>query len=135
MLDRECIQSRGFRNVLENGKTVGFQLKIRSLYYRGLWLSQLRPATVIVDGEEFSGDKITWVIKSKKYKQSKLKAVSDIHWCIDETATLILDKNNGLETGYHDIEFKYSFSSSYMPPNMDGILSGGPQSRKLLLVK
>ena len=135
MLDRECIQSRGFRNVLENEKVIGFQLKIRSLYYRGLWLSQLRPATVILDGEEFTGDKITWLIKGKKYKQSELKNISDIHWCIDEAATLIIEKKDGLETGYHNIEFRYSFSSSYMPPNMDGILSGGPQHRRLLLVK
>jgi hypothetical protein len=54
MLDRECIQSRGFRNVENQGKITGFQFNIRSLYYRGLWLSQLRPATITVDEETFS---------------------------------------------------------------------------------
>ena len=51
MLEKECIQSRGFRNVTENGEVVGFQVAFRSLYYRGVWLSQLRPATLRVDGE------------------------------------------------------------------------------------
>jgi len=58
MLEKECIQARGFRNVTEQGSTIGFQVAFRSLYYRGVWLSQLRPATVIVDGEKFSGDQV-----------------------------------------------------------------------------
>ena len=53
MLERDCIQSRGFQNTEKDGQIVGFQFTIRSLYYRGLWLSQLRPATVWVNTEEF----------------------------------------------------------------------------------
>lgn len=62
MLEKPCIQSRGFRNVERDGKIIGFQVNIRSLYYRGLWLSQLRPATVTVDEDTFTGDQITWTI-------------------------------------------------------------------------
>ena len=50
MLEREVIQSVGFRNIKENGKTTGFQFKIRLPYYRGIFPSQLRPGTLYVDG-------------------------------------------------------------------------------------
>lgn len=63
-----------------------------------------------------------------------MKSIGDIHWGINEPATLCVKKQGGLESGFHDIEFKYSFSSSYMPPNMDGILAGEIHKRRLILV-
>ena len=34
MLERANIPSRGFHNIKENGKIVGFQVRYRSTYYR-----------------------------------------------------------------------------------------------------
>ena len=42
-MEREVIQSVGFRNIKKDGEVVGFQLKVRLPYYRGIFLSQLRP--------------------------------------------------------------------------------------------
>ncbi len=53
-MEREVIQSVGFRNLVEDGEITGFQLKIRLPYYRGVFLSQLRPGTLTVDGETFT---------------------------------------------------------------------------------
>ena len=50
MLEREVIQSVGFRNIKEGDKVTGFQFKIRLPYYRGVFLCQLRLGTVIIDG-------------------------------------------------------------------------------------
>ena len=35
-MDKQVIQSVGFRNIEENGEITGFQLKIRLPYYRGV---------------------------------------------------------------------------------------------------
>lgn len=134
MLEKECIQSRGFKNVKKDGEIVGFQFKIRSLYYRGLWLSQLRPATVWVDGEEFSGDQITWTIKGFTYTQEEMAEIGDVHWGLLDLATLTVKKEGGLSEGIHEIKLDYSYSSSYMPPSMDEMLSGGPYTRKITLI-
>ena len=136
MLEKECIQSRGFRNVIENGKVIGFQVPIRSLYYRGVWLSQLRPATVIIDGETFSGEQITWTISGKTYKQAELAKHGDVNWPLLEPAVLTIRKPGGLAQGYHDIEVQYTYSSSYMPPAMDELMVRitGPFKRRLILV-
>jgi hypothetical protein len=135
MLDRECIQSRGFRNVESQGKITGFQFNIRSLYYRGLWLSQLRPATITVDGETFSGDQITWTINGVTYEQEEMLKLGDVHWGLLEPATLTVRKESGLKSGTHDIELTYQYSSSYFPPAMDTLLSSAPHNRTLILVQ
>ncbi|MEH7548079.1 C-glycoside deglycosidase beta subunit domain-containing protein [Neobacillus vireti] len=134
MLEKPCIQSRGFKNVEKNGKIIGFQVNIRSLYYRGLWLSQLRPATVSVDGETFSGDQITWTINGDTYTQAEMSSLGDVHWGILEPATLTVAKEGGLEAGSHDIEVSYTYSCSYFPPVADTVLGAGTHKRRLILV-
>ncbi len=136
MLDKESIQSRGFHNVTENGNVAGFQVAFRSLYYRGVWLSQLRPATVIVDGEKFTGDQICWSISGKTYEQTDLAKNGNVNWPLLEPAILTVRKPGGLAQGFHDIEIQYSYSASYMPPSMDELMVKlqGPNKRRLLLV-
>jgi len=135
MLEKESLQSREFRNVYENGKAIGFQVAIRSLYYRGVWLSQLRPATVIVDGEKFENDQITWTISGKRYEQKDLANYSDVQWYLLEPAILTIKKPGGLKMGEHEVSVSYLHSSSYMPPVMDTALSSPVAVRKMILVK
>lgn len=135
MLERECIQSRGFRNIVSQGKNIGFQFNIRSLYYRGVWLSQLRPATITVDGEIFSGNQITWTINGVTYEQEEMTTLGNVHWGLLEPATLTVRKEGGLKSGSHDIELTYQYSSSYFPPAVDTLLSSSPHNRTLILVQ
>lgn len=136
MLEKESIQSRGFQNVTKDGEVIGFQFAFRSLYYRGVWLSQLRPATIIVDGETFSGKQITWTIGGKMYEQDELTQHGDVNWPLLEPAILTVRKPGGLTQGFHDIEVQYTYSASYMPPAMDELMANfhGPYKRRLILV-
>ncbi len=135
MLEKDCIQSKDFRNVWTGGQKTGFQLSIRLTYYRGVWLSQLRPATVIVDGEKFENDQITWTIGGTVYSQEELKYYGDVHWGLLKPAVLTIKKPGGLATGLHDVEVEFAYSSSYMPPEMDELLSKlTPHKRRLVLV-
>jgi len=133
MLEKHNIQSRGFRNVLEEGNVVGFQVPIRSTYYRGVWLSMLRPATLTVDGEKFEGDQITWTINGTSYKQSELADYPDVNWNIQDLAILTVKKPGGLELGFHDIEVFYTYSASYLPPRID-LAFGRTFKRSMVLV-
>ena len=56
MLEEQLIQTAGFRNVGPEGAPTGFQLRVRSPYYRGLWANLIEKPTVTVDGERFDGD-------------------------------------------------------------------------------
>ncbi len=62
MLEEQLIQTAGFRNVGPEGARTGFQLRVRSPYYRGLWANLIEKPTVTVDGERFDGDGIRWTL-------------------------------------------------------------------------
>ncbi|MFV0556751.1 MAG: DUF6379 domain-containing protein [Lactovum sp.] len=135
MLEKECIQSKGFKNILENNKSVGFQFAVRLMYYRGLWLSQLRPFTVIVDGVLIAQEELLYEFEGQKYTSEEMETVSEIQWNVLKPVIIHVKQKEGLKEGYHEIEVDYRFSSSYMPPEMDEVLSYGTKDkRKLLLV-
>ena len=115
-MEREVIQSVGFRNTVENGQVRGFQLKIRLPYYRGVFLSQLRPGTLIIDGERFEQEDIVWTINGEDYTYEEMKHDWHTHWAVTEPAILKVKKAGGLAQGYHDVVYGFCFTSSYMPP-------------------
>ena len=117
-MEREVIQSVGFRNITENGEVTGFQLKIRLPYYRGVFLSQLRPGTLIIDGERFEKEDIVWTVNGEDYTCEEMKCDWHTHWAVTLPATLKVRKPGGLSQGYHDIVYGFCFTSSYMPPVM-----------------
>lgn len=118
MLEKDVIQTRGFHNIEKDGKVIGFQFKIRSIYYRGLYASQIRPGKVTVDGEVFPKESQIWEIRGKDYTTEQMKQLRDVYWDITEPATIKIYKEGGLEQGYHEVGINFTYSSSYLPPKL-----------------
>jgi hypothetical protein len=118
MLEKDMIQSYGFRNVSAGDQVTGFQIRIRIPYYRGVWASLVEGADVTVDGEEFSRDTILWTLGDKTLTLPELEAASDVRWPFDEPAVLTVPKMGGLAVGLHDTRVQLAFRASYMPPDM-----------------
>ena len=127
-MEREVIQSVGFRNIKKGGEIVGFQLKVRLPYYRGIFLSQLRPGTLIIDGERFEKEDIIWHINGEDYTYEEMKTDFHTHWSVLTPAVLKVRKEGGLAQGYHDITYGFCFTSSYMPPMMQNDLDPDRES-------
>lgn len=71
-MEKQVIQSVGFRNIKdEEGNVTGFQFKVRLPYYRGIFLSQIRPGTLYIDGEKIEKDQIIWNIMAKISRMRK----------------------------------------------------------------
>ena len=121
-MEREVIQSVGFRNITENGRATGFRFKIRLPYYRGVFLSQLRPGTLYVDGERFEKEDIVWNIGGEDYTYEQMKEDWKTHWEPAKCAVLKVKKPGGLAQGFHDLKYGFCFTSSYMPPVMQDAL-------------
>jgi hypothetical protein len=140
MLEREIIQQRGFRNTVENGKVTGFQFRIRSDYYRGAWLSLVRPGELMVDGEKYDNSLITWEIGGKEYSIDQMLKIGDVQWPNMEAAVVKVKKPGGLTQGYHEISYYYRHIASYIPPivSSDEAFSRMPprsiETRKLVIV-
>ena len=79
-MEKQVIQSVGFRNIYEDGKAVGFQLKIRLPYYRGVFLSQIKPGSLTVDGETFSKEQIIWRVNGESYTAGEMRQDWHTHW-------------------------------------------------------
>jgi hypothetical protein len=113
MLEQEVIQFRGFKNTIENGKIVGFEVPYRLTLYRGNWLPQMTEATITVNGELFQGDEITWTIGGKTYQQKDLKNYPNVHWSPLEPCIFKVKKPGGLKLGIYEVSVSFGTTSSY----------------------
>lgn len=128
-MEKQVIQSVGFRNIKDaEGKTTGFQFKVRLPYYRGIFLSQIRPGTLFIDGEKIEKDRITWVINGEEYTNEEMRTNFQVHWSVTKPAVLKVKKEGGLAQGYHDLKYGFCFTSSYMPPIVQSNLDPDQES-------
>jgi sugar phosphate isomerase/epimerase len=118
MFEKDVIQAKGFRNVVEDGATVGFQVVIRTPYYRGIWTSLLEGVEITVDGEPYGSDRIRWTIAGRTYGTRELTGATDLRWPFEELATLTVDRKGGLEPGLHDVQVAVTWRWSYIPAEM-----------------
>jgi len=121
-MEKQIIQSVGFRNISSEGKVTGFQLKIRLPYYRGVFLSQVKVGSLVVDGEEITKDHILWRLGGTDYTWQEMLESRQVHWHPLELVTLVVDKPGGLKQGYHDLKYSYACTHSYMPPMMETMM-------------
>ena len=154
MLEREIIQQRGFRNVYRSGQIIGFQVRYRSTYYRGIWLSLSTGFSVTVDGEQFPRDKVTVTIEGRTYTQDEMTKISNVHWPNSQPAILTVAKPGGLKLGVHQVTIAWGHRTSYFPPNpnapvqtppavlggppaggIGGAMGGGTSTREMVLVR
>ena len=115
--DDHNILERGFKNVVENGKTVGFQLLFKSSYYRGIFLALIDDLEVTVDGEVFGRDKLNFTTPdgAHTYAIDELSKATDVHWQWQEWAKLTVNKPGGLKPGGHDVKIVQKDRIAYMP--------------------
>jgi hypothetical protein len=115
MPQEETILDRGFKNVLQNGKITGFQLEVKTGYYRGTYLSLVEDFEITVDGEKFKRDQIRFTVGNHTYTLDELANLTDVRWPFQEAAILTVSKPGGLKTGMHDVQVVQKTRVSYMP--------------------
>ncbi|MGN8026466.1 C-glycoside deglycosidase beta subunit domain-containing protein [Microbacterium sp. 22242] len=118
MLEEPLIQAAGFRNVGPDDAPAGFQLRVRSPYYRGLWGSLIERPTVSVDGEVFDGEDIRWTLPTGEYSFAELQASPDARWPMDAPAILTVPRAGGLAPGVHDVALELRLRMSYIPEEL-----------------
>ncbi len=130
MLDKYMVLTRGFQNVSENGQVVGFQMKVRITYYRGVFLAIIGGFDVTVDGEKFAPEALRFSVGNRTYTMAELGKEEKARWPFGETATLTVLKPGGLKPGLHEVEVVQTIRPSYVPPR--GFI--GRTKRKITLV-
>lgn len=121
-MEKQVIQSVGFRNVKSGDRITGFQVKIRLPYYRGVYLSQIKVGSLVVDGKEYTKDQILWQLNGTQYTWQEMLESRHVHWNPLELVTLIVEKEGGLAQGFHDLKYSYCCTHSYMPPALEEMM-------------
>ena len=132
MLDRDIIQGRGVRNIVEDGETSGFAFELRNPNYRGTAASLLDGIDVVVDGEQFPDHVARWTLQGRTFTLEELRASTDVRWQLDETAVITVPKPGGLSPGVHDIAVTVYLRRPYFPPAVSR--SAFPASGKGVIV-
>lgn len=112
--DKYIIVDDGFSNVAQDGKLIGFQLKARVPYYRGLWISMIEDISLTVDGEAFPRDTLRVTLHGRTYTLPEMEREVDDRWEFGEVGTLTVEKPGGLALGEHTIDLMELLRISYV---------------------
>ena len=116
LLERDLIQSVGFRNVRESGRITGFQLRLRMPSYRGMAASLIDGIAVRVgDLVDVAADVPLWTLQGKTYTLAELWESDGVRWPLEEAAIVTVPFPGGLPDGVHEVSIELRLRMSYIP--------------------
>lgn len=115
MLERNLIQSRGFRNVYEGDRITGFQLMLRMPNYRGVWGSLIDGVDVSVGDVSWNREVPLWTLQGRTFTIDELRASTDVRWQLDELAIITIPSDGGLAVGVYDVAVDIAVHAPYIP--------------------
>ena len=114
MFDNFLIREDSLKNVVQDGKVVGFKFGVRIADYRGTILSLHNGYYVAVDGVVYPREVQKFEINGKPPRSfEELKSCVHEHWNYDDEAMLYIEKEGGLAPGMHKIDFQQSILAAY----------------------
>ena len=124
MLEMENIQYKGFRNIVKDGETEGFQVGIRFVSYRGPWLSQFRFKHVKIDDEIFGPDVCTFVLNGIEYTYEEMLQDWRQKWHLQDVCYILVKV------------FSWEIAS-FLPPRLDTLKEGmdeDPSTARVIII-
>lgn len=124
MFDNNVFIPGTCKNVVEDGKVIGFEMKTHITYYRAIPLSMINFLKVSVDGEDvpeedirFTPDNIDW------FTQKEMETVGTIKWEYGAAATVRVLKDGGLPKGEHKVKLTVCTRTAYIPVPLEGSMT------------
>ena len=108
-IDPDEIQS-----VVKNGVAVGFEVKTKIPYYRGVSLSLIDTVRISLDGQEYGPSDMTFTIGSETYTFDEMSTMPDLRWEYGEKMTIFVRRNGGIHLGTHRVDVFIGIRVSYM---------------------
>jgi hypothetical protein len=120
MFEPYVISDDGFENVNKNGKIIGYQLKTRIAYYRGVPLSMVDKIELVVDDVLVLSDKIHFTVGDETFTLKEMETVTSTKWEFGQQATIFVDQPGGLKRGEHKIFLSQTTRVAYYPFPLEG---------------
>jgi hypothetical protein len=116
LLERDLIQSVGFRNVTEGGRVTGFQFRVRMPSYRGMAASLIDGIAVRVGNLVDVGPDIPrWTFGGRTFTLQQLWESGGVRWPLEEAAVVTVPYDGGLPPGVHNLTIELRLRMSYIP--------------------
>jgi len=116
LLERDLIQSVGFRNVRDGGEITGFEFRLRMPSYRGMAASLVDGVAVRVgDLVDVAADVPLWTFAGRTYSLQELWDSEGVRWPLEEAAIVTVPFPGGLPEGAHEVSISLRLRMSYIP--------------------
>ena len=116
LLERDLIQSSGFRNVREGGRITGFQFRVRMPSYRGMAASLIDGVAVRVGNlVDVPADVPLWTFGGRQCTLQELWNSDGVRWPLEEAALVTVPFDGGLPQGVHELAIELRLRMSYIP--------------------
>ncbi len=124
MFDNNVFIDGTCKNVEENGKIIGYEMKTHITYYRGIPLSMVNYIKVSVDGVEVPSENIRIAVDEYDwFTLEEMKTVSSIKWEYGTPATIRVLQEGGLSAGEHDVKLTVCTRTAYIPIPLEGVMT------------
>ncbi|HSB66291.1 MAG TPA: DUF6379 domain-containing protein [Anaerolineales bacterium] len=120
MFEPYVISDDGFENVIKDEKVIGYQVKTRIAYYRGVPLSMVDKIELVVDDVPVPGEKIRFTVGDETFTLKEMETVTSTKWEFGQQATLFVDQPGGLTKGEHKVFLRQTTRVAYYPFPLEG---------------
>lgn len=116
LLERDLIQSVGFRNVRDGDEVTGFQFRVRMPSYRGMAASLIDGIAVRIPGlVDVAPDVPLWTLQGGQYSLQQLWDSDGLRWPLEDAAVITVPLAGGLPDGIHELSIDLRLRMSYIP--------------------
>ena len=122
MFDNNVFIEGSCKNVDEDGKILGYELKTYITYYRGIPLSMVNNICVETDGKQEPRENIRCSVDNGEYwfTLDEMETVVGHKWEYGEPMTVRVLKNGGLFAGPHKVKLTVIVRTAYIPVPLEG---------------
>jgi hypothetical protein len=120
MFEPYVISDDGFENVVRDGSIIGYQLKTRIAYYRGVPLSMVDKIELVVDDQPVASEKIHFTVGDETFTLKEMETVTSTKWEFGQQATIFVDQPGGLSKGEHKVFLSQTTRVAYYPFPLEG---------------
>ncbi len=114
MNPKRMLDPKDIEDVLVDGVAVGFTVKLRIPYYRGVSLSMIDDITIKYDNEVYPKEVLTFTTRDGTFTFDEMATMATLRWEFGEKATVFIPRKGGFFMAHHRVEAIVAIRVGYM---------------------
>jgi hypothetical protein len=106
MYDCYMIVGEEFKNVVKDGKVIGYQFGLRIPFYSSIVLSMVGDSRLKVDGQTIPDEKTSITLRGRTFPKPQMENEPYYRWEFGEVGMVTVAQPGGLPPGEHTIDIR-----------------------------